>query len=184
MGRNVYSTSTSTVSSSVGKKKPVAGFKRKNLGEEVETRQTGNDGTGISNSSSALLVQSVKPTIVVNRKPVRLKDPPPAAPLLIKKITGNIRKWTGCAKPLSTRVEGFWRDDNAFYCCGRYEAYYYWIKDSKFYQLSSGVRHYHINPVCTQMFRTLNNTISLEAKITPTDSICQIVAQCFGTTLS
>ena len=92
MGRNVYSTSTSTVSSSVGKKKPVAGFKLKNLGEEVETRQTGNDRTGISNTSSALLVQSVNPTTVVNRKPVRLKDPPPAAPLLIKKITGNIRK--------------------------------------------------------------------------------------------
>ena len=90
MGRNVYSTSTSTVSSSVGKKKPVAGFKRKNL--DVETRQTGNDRTGISNSSSALLVQSVNPTTVVNRKPVRLEDPPPAAPLLIKKITGNIRK--------------------------------------------------------------------------------------------
>ena len=112
MGRNMNSISISTVSSSVGKKKSAAGFKRKNIAEDVETRQNGNDYTGIGNSSSALSVRSVNPATLVIRKPVLLEDRPPAAPLLIKKITANIRKCLGCAKPLSTRVEGFWSDDD------------------------------------------------------------------------
>ena len=114
MGRNMNSISISTVSSSVGKKKSAAGFKRKNIAEDVETRQNGNDYTGIGNSSSALSVRSVNPATLVIRKPVRLEDRPPAAPLLIKKITANIRKCLGCAKPLSTRVERFWSDDDVY----------------------------------------------------------------------
>ena len=172
------------MSSSVGAKKPAAGIKRKKGAEDVESQKNEIDFAGASNNSSELSVQSVNPTTVVIRKPVRPEDPPPAAPLLIKRISGNIRKCAGCAKPLSTRVEGFWGDDDAFYCCGRYEAYYYWNKDSKFYKLSSGMRHYHINPVCTQMFRSLNKTISLGANIPTMEGICQIAAQRFGTTIS
>ena len=179
MGRNTYSMSTSTVSSSVGKKKPAAGFKQKNITGDVETRQTGYDYISISNSSSAFSVQSVNPTKVVIRKPVRPEDPPPVSPLLMKSITGNIRK----CRAVPNLCQPEWRGSGAT-TMNFYDAYYHWNKDSKSYQLSSGLRHYHINPVYAQMFRTRNKTIPLGANTTPTDGICQIAAQCFGTTLS
>ena len=124
-------------------------------------------------------VQSVNPTKVVIRKPVRPEDPPPVSPLLMKNITGNIPK---CRAVPNLRPPE-WRGSGAT-TLNFYDAYHYWNKDSKSYQVWSGLRHYHINPVYAQMFRTLNKTIPLGANITPTDGICQIAAQCFGTTLS
>ena len=126
-GRSTYSISTATVSSGVGKKAPAS---RKRTKEIEEPKQTGSEYLEVSNASCSkqLCVKSVNPTTVVITKAVRPDDPPPAASLIIKKISGNIRKCAGCSKPLSSRVEGFWRDHDSEYCCGRYEAYYYWSK--------------------------------------------------------
>ena len=181
-GRNIYSISTSTMSSAVGKKDS-AGRKRKTPVEEP--RQTGSeclDASGPSGSSE-LCIKILNPTTVVIKKAVRPEDPPPAAPLIIKRITGNIPKCAGCSRPLLSRVEGFWEDYDSEYCCGRYEAYYYWNKGSNSYQLSSGTRHYHINPVCTQMFRSLSKTISLASSIPSSHDISKIAGQRFGTTV-
>ena len=158
---------TATVSSAVGKKAPAS---RKRKKEVEERKQTGSEYLDVSNASCSkqLCVKSVNPTTVVIMKAVGPDDPPPAAPLIVKKISGNIRKCAGCSKPLSSRVEGFWGDHDSDYCCGRYEAYYYWNKGSNSYQLSSGTRHYHINPACIQMFRSLNKTISLAPSIPST----------------
>ena len=181
--RSTYSISTTTVSSAVGKKAPAS---RKRTKEVEEPKRTDIGYLDLSNAycSKQLCVKSVNPTTVVITKAVRPDDPPPAAPLIIKKISGNIRRCAGCSKPLSSRVEGFWGDHDSKYCCGRYEAYYYWNKGSNSYQLSSGTRHYHINPVCTQMFRSLNKTISLAPSIPSTQAICQITSQRFGATIS
>ena len=170
------------MSSAVGKKDSAC---RKRKTPVEEPRQTGSqclDASGPSGSSE-LCVKSLNPTTVVIKKAVRPEDPPPAAPLIIMRITGNIRKCGGCSRPLLSRVEGFWEDYDSEYCCARYEAYYYWNKGSNSYQLSSGTRHYHINPVCTQMFRSLSKTISLVSSIPSSHAISKIAGQRFGTTV-
>lgn len=158
-----------------------AGRKRKTQFEEP--RQTGRECLDVSGplGSSELCVKSLNPTTGVIEKAVRPEDPPPAAPLIIKRITGNIQECTGCSRPLLSQVEGFWEDYNSEYCCGRYEAYYNWNKGSHSYQLSSGSRNYHINPVCTHMFRSLSKTISLASSIP--SSHATIAGQCSGTTV-
>ena len=126
----------------------------------------------------ALCAQALNSTTVLIKKAVRPENPPPGDPLIIKCISGNIRKCAGCSKPLSSEVQGFWVEDVRF-CCGRYEAYYYWNKGCNSYQVASGTRHYHINPVCTKYFRSSNENILLGSGITPTHAISQIAGQRF-----
>ena len=128
--------------------------------------------------TDTLCAQALNSTTVLIKKAVRPENPPPGDPLIIKCISGNIRKCAGCLKPLSSEVQGFWVEDVRF-CCGRYEAYYYWNKGCNSYQVASGTIHYHINPVCTKYFRSSNENILLRSGITPRHAISQIAGQRF-----
>ena len=185
-GRNMYNISTSTASSAVGKKQPSVRRKRKSPVQNSESTSVHSDCVFAEGSSATkeLCVHPLNATTVVIKKAVRPEDPPPAAPLIIKRISGNIRKCAGCPKALSSEVEGFWGEEDAVYCCVRYEAYHYWNKEAKSYLLTSGTRHYHMNPVCTKMFRSGNKTISLGRGILSTADIRQVIAQRFGVDVS
>lgn len=176
-GRCAYSISTSTAAPSVGKK--ASGNRQRKVDVEGSFELQGHYGE-TSTETDALSAQALNPTTVVIKKTIRPEDPLPAAPRIIKEIRGNIRKCAGCTRSLSSEVQGFWQEEDAHFCCGRYEAYHYWNKGCNSYQLSSGIRHYHVNPVCTKHFRSSNKNISLGPGITRRHAITQIAAERFG----
>lgn len=150
----MYDISTSTASSAVGKNQPPVSRKRKSPVQNSESTSVHSDSGFPEGSSTTkeLCVHPLNATTVIIKKAVRPEDPPPAAPLIIK--------CAGCTKALSSEVEGFWGEEDAVYCCDRYDAYCYWNKEAKSYLLTSGTRHYHMNLVFTKMFRSGNKTIS------------------------
>ena len=95
--------------------------------------------------------EAIGDTTVVIMKSAKLSDPPPNAPLVLKSISGGIRKCAGCKKPLSTTIEGYNEEEDKNYCFGRFEAYNFWNKTTGGYQATSSTRHYHLNPACTKV---------------------------------
>ena len=72
-------------------------------------------------------------------------------PLVLKKIGRRIKKCSGCRKPITRAVRGFSAEDDQYYCFGRFEAYTYWDKTAKSSKSKVSTRHFHLNPVCTQV---------------------------------
>lgn len=71
--------------------------------------------------------------------------------LVLKKIGKRIKKCSGCQKPIISPVQGFSAKDDHDYCLGRFEAYNYWNRTTKCYKSEASTRHFHLNPVCTQV---------------------------------
>lgn len=86
-------------------------------------------------------------TIVVKKAP-KPSIPPPTAPLVLKEISGGIRKCAGCCKPLLTSIPGYDAEQDKTFCFGRFESYTYFNKADKCHKVATSTRHYHLNPVC------------------------------------
>ena len=150
-GRNLNVMATNTAPKGVGAKVPP----RKRSLNVAETPQRSAEDV-----SHCLSVQQVDQTKIVIRRNDRPADPPITSPLVVKKIAGGIRKCAGCSKDIKSTVVGFSQDEDFQYCLARHEAYYFWNKHSQSFQLTSGARHYHINPVCTKSHQSLTKKIS------------------------
>ena len=140
-GRSLTRVSTSSAPKSVGAKVPP----RKRPREEATVPLQ------IVLDNHHFTSEAIGNTTVVIRKRVKPSDPPPNAPLVLKSISGGIRKCAGCKKPLSTTIEGYNEEDDKEYCFGRFEAYNFWNKSTQRYQATTSTRHYHLNPVCTKV---------------------------------
>ena len=141
-GRSLTRVSTSSAPNSVGAKVPP----RKRPREEaimVPPQIVLNDHQFTS--------EAISDTTVVIRKSAKLSDSPPNAPLVLKSISGGIRKCAGCKKPLSTTIEGYNEEDDKNYCFGLFEAYNFWKKTTERYQATTSTQHYHLKPVCTKV---------------------------------
>lgn len=130
MGRNMYNKHTSTVSSSVGR-----GSQQPAANERIKLKFWNHNRLQITIRASVtvqlcFLSSQWTPQQLWSEHQFVPQDPPPAARLLIKGISGK---------------------NDAFYCYGRYKAYCYWTKGFTSYQLSSGTRYYHTNLVYTQI---------------------------------
>ena len=79
------------------------------------------------------------------------ENPMASSPLVLKKIGRRIKKCSGCKKPITSAVRGFSAEDDQHYCFGRFEAYIYWNKAIKSSMPKKGPRHFHLNPVCTEV---------------------------------
>lgn len=110
---------------------------------------------GVENITSTQL-DPMRIVIRKNRKP---QDPPPSSPLVVKRIANGIRKCAGCGKAILKCIDGFEEEEDSLYCFGRHEAYSFWNKRTESYQMTSGSRHYHLNPVCTNMHKSNTGAI-------------------------
>ena len=146
-GRSLTHVSTSSAPRSVGTKVPP----RKRPREEAALPPQASVDEERSHQFTA---EAIGDTTVVIRKSAKPSDPPPSAPLVIKSISGGIRKCPGCKKPLSTIIEGYNDDDDKMYCFGRFEAYNCWNESPQRYQPTASTRHYHLNPVCTKVWQS------------------------------
>ena len=117
--------------------------------------------------SDHLCVEQVDPTKIVNRRSDRPDDPPITSHLVVKRIAGGIRKCAGCSKDIKSVVIGFNQDEDSQYCLARHEAYYFWNKNASCFKLTSGSRHYNLNPVCTKSHSSLVKKISKGGIDTP-----------------
>lgn len=79
------------------------------------------------------------------------ENPIASAPLVLKKIGRRIKTCSGCQKSITSTVQGFSAQDDKCYCFGRFEMYKYWSKPAKSYKRTASMRHFHLNPVCTQV---------------------------------
>ena len=79
------------------------------------------------------------------------ENPVASSQLVLKKIGKRIKKCSGCHKPITSAVQGFSAKDDKCYCFGRFEKYEYWNKPTKRYKRTASTRHFHLNPVCTQV---------------------------------
>ena len=95
--------------------------------------------------------EALNPTTLVIRRAVRPVDPASSTPLVVKKITGNIRKCAGCSKAIKSNVVEFESPDDQLYCFARSERYHFFNKGTNAWQLVASTRHYHLNPVCTRV---------------------------------
>ena len=151
-GRNVNTMATNTAPKGVGGKVPAR--------QRPASEQSASCASGTEVASECLSVEQVDATKIVIRRQDRPDDPPITAPLVLKKIGGGIRKCAGCSKDIKSVVVGFSQDEDLKYCLARHEAYHYWNKNGNSYKLTSGARHYHMNPVCTKAYHSLSKKIS------------------------
>ena len=128
--------------------------------------------------SDHLSVEQVDPTKIIIRKKERSEDPPITSTLVVKRITGGIRKCAGCSKEIKSIVIGFNQDEDFQYCLARHEAYYFWNKNASCFKLTSGSRHYNLNPVCTKSHSSLVKKISKGGIDTP-ESILDLLKERF-----
>ena len=108
----------------------------------------------------------------------RPEDPPITSPLVVKRIAGGIRKCAGCSKEIKSVVIGFNQDEDSQYCLARHEAYYFWNKNASCFKLTSGSRHYHLNPVFTKSHSSLVKKISKGGIDTP-ESLVDLLKERF-----
>lgn len=144
-GRSLTRITTSSAPASVGSKMPP----RKRQRSEEERPSQRNEGDLLQ--PVQLTTEPINETTLVIRTNRIPGNPVPSAPLVLKKIAGGIKKCSGCQKPITTPVEGFSTEDDQHFCFGRLEAYNYWNKTLKSYQSTVSTRHFHLNPVCTQV---------------------------------
>lgn len=115
----------------------------------------------------------------VIRRAERPVDPPPSAPLVLKKIAGNIKKCAGCFKALTSNVVGYQSPDDQLYCFARFKRYHFFNKATNAWQLETSTRHYHLNPVCTKV----SSKITSDNSLIETGSLRQLVLDRFQVNL-
>ena len=89
--------------------------------------------------------------------------PLPSAPIVIKSISGGIRRCAGCQKPLSSIIEGYNEKDDKLYCFGCFEAYNFWNKSTLRYQATTSPCHNQHNPVCNKV-QLLESPLKISVK--------------------
>ena len=129
-------------------------------------------------SGSPLQAEVLNPTTLVIRKSSRPDDPPSSAPLVLKEIKGNIRKCAGCFKPIMSAVAGYHEADDQSCCFARFEAYHFWRKETKQWQLTTSTRHYHLNPVCTKVSGK-ESFVKIQANLVVSDRLRQLIKDRF-----
>ena len=125
---------------SVGSKAPPRKRQRQ---EEVTPSQNALE----KEKGEQFTAHTISETALVIGKSSKPNDPPPAAPPLIKTISGGIQKCAGCKKALSLAIEGYDDYEDKHYCFGPFESYHFWNKTSQRYQSTASTRHYHLNPI-------------------------------------
>ncbi|XP_068733932.1 uncharacterized protein [Montipora capricornis] len=113
----------------------------KNVGAKGASRKRGATCTS----------EAINDTTVVKRKAAKPSIPVPAAPLVLKVIARGIRKCAGCGKPISKVIPGYDAEQDRTMCFGRFETYTYWNKAEGSSKVAKSMRHYHMNPVCTDI---------------------------------
>ena len=157
----------------------------KNAGRKVPSRKRPLDDVVIASSSqventapSHFQAEVLNPTTLVIRKSARPDDPPSSAPLVLKEIKGNIRKCAGCLKPIMSAVAGYHHADDQRCCFARFEAYHFWRKETKQWQLTTSTRHYHLNPVCTKVSGK-ESSVKIQASLVLSDGLRQLIRDRF-----
>ena len=171
-GRNLNNLATNNVPKGVGRKVPP---RKRATNTAVCTPHLLEDR---NQGSNHLSVEQVDPTKIIIRKKDRPEDPPITSPLVVKRIAGGIRKCAGCSKEIKSVVIGFNQDEDSQYCLARHEAYYFWNKNASCFKLTSGSRHYHLNPVCTKSHSSLVKKISKGGIDTP-ESLLDLLKERF-----
>ena len=133
----------------------------------------------VQNRDTNFQSEVVNPTTLVIRRAERPVDPPPSAPLVLKKIAGNIKKCAGCFKALTSNVVGYQSPDDQLYCFARFERYHFFNKATNAWQLATSTRHYHLNPVCTKV----SSKITSDNSLIETGSLRQLVLDRFQVNL-
>ena len=144
-GRNLTRVATSTTRTNVGSKAPPS--RKHKASVDTPPSQIRN----VEHDEQQLTSEAVNDTTIVIRKAPKPSVPPPTAPLVLKEITGGIRKCAGCCKPLATSIPGYNAEQDQTLCFGRFEAYSFWNKADGSYKVATSTRHYHLNPVCTKV---------------------------------
>ena len=142
--RNLTKISTSSAPSNVGSKaKP---RKRKSDADEKSPKKMHClEGTFDMESYAA---HQIDETRLVFKRYSRPADPIPTAPLIVKPLSGAIRICQGCRKSIRDVILGFHIKLDDKYCFGRFEAYHFKDRHSGQFILTTGNRHYHLNPIC------------------------------------
>ena len=171
-GRNLTKLATNNAPKGVGRKVPA---RKRATNTASCTPHLSEDR---NQWSDHLCVEQVDPTKIVNRRSDRPDDPPITSNLVVKRIAGGIRKCAGCSKDIKSVVIGFNQDEDSQYCLARHEAYYFWNKNASCFKLTSGSRHYHLNPVCTKSHSSLVKKISKGGIDTP-ESLLDLLKERF-----
>ena len=159
-GRNLNNVATTSASKNVGSKKPTRLSKKRRLEPpSVETLLPAS-ATADNEPSTNFSVRNINSTNLVISRNIKPPDPSTSSPLVVKRIAGGIRKCSGCGKHISKTLPGFESEEDSLYCLGRHEAYYFWNQQQGCYKVTSGVRHYHMNNVCTKSYANSTSTIS------------------------
>lgn len=174
-GRSLTKVSVSSTPKSVGSKAPPRKRQRQ---EEVTPSQNALEEKG-----EQFTAQPISDTALVIRKSSKPSDPPPTAPLILKTISGGIRKCAGCQKALSSVIEGYDECEDKHYCFGRFEAYNFWNKTSQRYQSTASTRHYHLNPVCTRVQQSQYTLKILPGSVDVTYSLRELIRERFSYSL-
>ena len=94
-GRNLTRVATSTAPKNVGSKAPP---RKRKAAVDTPPSQV-ND---VQNVNEELFSEAINDTTIVIKKVPKPSIPPPTAPLVVKEISGGIRKCTGCCKPFAS----------------------------------------------------------------------------------
>ena len=172
-GRSLHKISAASAPKNVGGKAPSR--KRPLPVTEVEVHHSSDMDADVQNRGTNFQSEVVNPTTLVIRRAERPVDPPPSAPLVLKKIAGNIKKCAGCFKALTSNVVGYQSPDDQLYCFARFERYHFFNKATNAWQLATSTRHYHLNPVCTKV----SSKITSDNSLIETGSLRQLVLDRF-----
>ena len=160
-GRNLNNVAATSAPKSVGSKKPPRPSRKRRLEPPaVETLPPSRSPTANNESSTNFSVRNINQTNLVISRNKKPSDPATSSPLVVKRIAGGIRKCSGCGKNILKTLPGFESEEDSLYCLGRHEAYYFWNQNEGCYKITSGVRHYHMNDVCTKSYANSTSTIS------------------------
>ena len=176
-GRSLNKITTATAPKNVGAKAP---SRKRPLDDVVMESSTQVEDTA---PGSHLQAEVLNPTTLLIRKSARPVDPPSSAPLVLKEITGNIRKCAGCLKSITSAVVGYQDADDQRCCFARFEAYHFWNKATNRWQLTTSTRHYHLNPVCTKMSGK-ESSVNIKASLVMSEGLQQLVRARFDYDLS
>ena len=174
-GRSLTKVSVSSTPKSVRSKAPP---RKRQCQEEVTPSQNALEEKG-----EQFTAQPISDTALVIRKSSKPSDPPPTAPLILKTISGGIRKCAGCQKALSSVIEGYDKCEDKHYCFGQFEAYHFWNKTSQRYQSTASTRHYHLTPVCTRVQQSQYTLKILPGSVDVTYNLREIIRERFSYSL-
>ncbi|XP_068686913.1 uncharacterized protein [Montipora foliosa] len=152
----------------------------KNVGAKGASRKRGATSESIDygHEKEQLTSEAINDTTVVKTKAAKPNIPVPAAPLVLKVIARGIRKCAGCSKHISKVIPGYDAEQDRTMCFGRFEPYTYWNEAKRSSKVAKSVRHYHLNPVCTDI---QNGAVNIDVgDITPDDNLRALLLKRFN----